>query len=185
MEFKKIIKDKELELRLLYLDVNVAKDIFECVNRNREYLGEWLPWVEYTQKIEDTIKYLVESEKKIEEKKEANYWIYIDGKYSGNISLMHIDPNTGAEIGYWIDKEKSGKGYARRAVKLIEKEGFENNLNRIQIKCDEQNNASKKVIEKSGYFFEGKLREDDYSKNRKEFRNTLIYSKLKKEYTNE
>lgn len=69
------------------------------------------------------------------------------------------------------------------AIRILEKEGFENmGLNRIQIKCDEENKASFGLAKKCGYRYEGKLREDSFNEYFKNFRNTLISSKLKSEY---
>ena len=63
---------------------------------------------------------------------------------------------------------------------------FENqDLNRIQIKCDERNIPSAGVAKKCGYFFEGKLREDSINEHFGDFRNTLIFSKLKSEFLKE
>jgi RimJ/RimL family protein N-acetyltransferase len=71
------------------------------------------------------------------------------------------------------------------AVKIVEKEFFTNGLNRIQIKCDERNIASSGVAKKCGYVFEGKFREDSYSEYFKDFRNTLVFSKLKSDFKKE
>lgn len=69
------------------------------------------------------------------------------------------------------------------AVGILEKEVFSNmGLNRIQIKCDERNIPSVGVVKKCCYIFEGKHREDAYSDYFRDFRNTLIFSKLKSEF---
>lgn len=87
------------------------------------------------------------------------------------------------EIGYWLSSSHVRNGYITEAVKILEKEAFEKlNLNRIQIKCDERNKASFGVAEKCEYKFEGKFREDSFSEHFNDFRNTLVYSKLKSEY---
>ena len=75
------------------------------------------------------------------------------------------------------------KGYMTEALRILEKEVFENlKLNRIQIKCDERNEASFGVAKKCGYQYEGKFREDSFSEHFNDFRNTLVFSKLKSEY---
>ena len=45
-----------------------------------------------------------------------------------------------------------------------------------------RNKASFGVAEKCGYKYEGKFREDSFSEHFNNFRNTLVYSKLKSEY---
>ena len=75
------------------------------------------------------------------------------------------------------------KGYITEAVKIIEKEVFLNlNLNRIQICCDEQNLASKKLAIKCGYICEAVLRDQRFSEYHDEFHNGLIFSKLRSEF---
>jgi len=69
------------------------------------------------------------------------------------------------------------------AVQILEKEAFTHlNLNRIQICCDEQNQASAGVAKKCGYKYEGSLREYRFSKYFGEFCNKIFFSKLRSEY---
>ncbi len=105
-------------------------------------------------------------------------------EYIGNIGVFDIDKeNKSAEIGYWLSKKFTGKGYISEAVKILEKEFFINlGFNRLQIKCDEENKASSKVALNCGYSLEGRIREEIYIKENNNFRNTLIYFKLKSEY---
>ena len=55
----------------------------------------------------------------------------------------------------------------------------------MQLRCDERNIASRKVAKKCGYTLEGKIREDRYSEYFEDLRNTLVFSKLKSEYSKE
>ena len=72
------------------------------------------------------------------------------------------------------------------ALQILEKEAFEKlKLNRIQIKCDEKNEASFGVARKCDYKYEGKFREDEFNEYFNHFRNTLVFSKLKSEYIKE
>lgn len=185
--FKKI-KDKIVGKRLLLKrtkpSIKMAKTMFKVVDENREYLGKWLPWADVTKKVEDSYNYLYEKEKEFKDRKKIEYGIYLKDKYIGNIAIFHLDKdNKSGELGYWLSGKYAGNGYMTEAVSLIEKEFFQNQkINRIVIKCDEKNIASKKVTEKSGYLYEGKHREAMYSKKHKSYRNVLCYSKLKKEY---
>ncbi len=62
----------------------------------------------------------------------------------------------GGHIGYWIDQHYANRGYTTRAVKALTAFAFtELQLHRIEINCRPENGASKKVAEKSGYYFEG------------------------------
>jgi RimJ/RimL family protein N-acetyltransferase len=56
------------------------------------------------------------------------------------------------------------------------------NLNRIQIKCDKRNKASSWVAKKCNYKYEWTFRKNCFSEYFNDFRNTLVFSKLKSEY---
>ena len=54
---KQIIQvNKETQLRLISIDD--AKSIFETIDSQREYLGRWLPFVGYTDSIDDSIAFI-------------------------------------------------------------------------------------------------------------------------------
>ncbi len=184
MKFKEELTGERIVLKVNMPRIDLAKVMFETIAANREYLGKWLPWEKATLTVEDSMKYLVDTEKKIGEGTKVDYGIYLGERYIGNIGLFDIDEKKrSGEIGYWMSSEFSGKGYTSEAVRVLESEGFKNlNLNRIQIKCDERNTASAKVAEKCGYVFEGKHREDSISEYFKDFRSTLIFSKLRSEF---
>ena len=62
----------------------------------------------------------------------------------------------GGHIGYWIDQRYSNMGYTTRAVRALTDFAFkELNLHRIEINLRPENEASRKVAEKSGYYYEG------------------------------
>lgn len=45
-------------LMLKMLDLSDSKYIFETIDSQREYLGRWLPFVEFTKEIADTQKFV-------------------------------------------------------------------------------------------------------------------------------
>jgi ribosomal-protein-serine acetyltransferase len=184
IKFKEQLKGKRILLRQTKPTLDTARRMFEQVEINRKHLAPWLPWEKFTKKVEDSMKYLFDKEKETNEGKKIEYGIYVEGEYVGNISMFDINQTKkSGEIGYWISKEFAGKGYVTEAVKVLEAYFFRTiKLNRIQIKCDEKNTASKRVAEKAGYVFEGKRRQDSYCEYYKDFRNTLVFSKLKSEF---
>jgi RimJ/RimL family protein N-acetyltransferase len=69
------------------------------------------------------------------------------------------------------------------AVKILEKEFFEHfEFNRLQIKSDFLNEASKKVALNCNFKTEGILRENRYNNYFENIRSTIIFSKLRSEY---
>ncbi|MCQ4021947.1 MULTISPECIES: GNAT family N-acetyltransferase [unclassified Ruminococcus] len=105
-----------------------------------------------------------------------------NGEYIGNIGLIGIDYiNKCADITYIIHPRFQNRGYACLASKLIIAYGFEFlNLQRIQGKCMDFNIASKTVMLKCGFTYEGLGRQEMLKDNK--FVNLEHYSLLKSEY---
>ncbi len=184
IEFKDILNGERIKLKRTIPNVEMAKEIFETINSNRSHLNEWFSWCNETKQIEDTLKYLYTKEEDTKLKKIIEYGIYLEKKHIGNIALFDINlENRSCELGFWLSKDYIQKGFMTEAIKIIEKDAFENiNLNRIQILCDEKNISSQKVAKRNNYFFEGIFREDTYIEETKNFRSTHCFSKIKSDY---
>lgn len=79
---------------------------------------------------------------------------------AGIISLHSIDfANHRAEIGYWLVKEARNKGIGTAAVELLTEYGLMTmGFRRIDALVDNRNEASKRLLIKAGYEFEGLLK---------------------------
>lgn len=183
-KFKNTLKGNRITLKATKPSIKFAQIMFNLVDLNREHLSPWLSWEKLTKKVEDSLKYLFDKEEKTKKGKKIEYGIYHNKKYLGNIAIFDIDEdNKSAEIGYWLDKKSTRKGYMTEAVKILEDEFFKNfKLNRIQIRCDKENKASVGVAKKCGYKFEGTSRKVNFNKNLNEFRDGLTFSKLRSEW---
>lgn len=63
------------------------------------------------------------------------------------------------EIGYWCRSSRAGQGWATLASRLLLALAFEHlGSDRVQIMHDEANTASRRIVEKCGFVFEGILR---------------------------
>ncbi|NCC70639.1 N-acetyltransferase, partial [bacterium] len=136
IKFKQKLIGDRIILKINKFDLELAQEIFEVVDKNREYLSKWLPWASSTKRVEDTLKFLQDTEEGIKNKNKVNYGIFIGNKYLGNIGVFDIDEeNLSAEIGYWLSQDFARNGYVTEAVKLIEKDFFKRlAFNRLQIK---------------------------------------------------
>lgn len=87
-----------------------------------------------------------------------------------------------AEIGYAISaEEEREKGYMSEALNAVIKFGFDNLfLNRIEANIGQHNTASRKLLQKYGFSFEGQLR-SHYLKDGV-YEDSMIYSLLQSEY---
>ena len=137
-------------------------------NCSRSFSAMWL----------DSIK------RSIKKKTDLEYGIFStrNGQYIGNIGLIGINyVNKSADITYIIHPQFQGRGYATLASKLIIAYGFDFlELYRIHGKCMDFNIASKSVMQKCGFTYEG-LGRGEMLKD-KRFVNLEHYSILKNEY---
>ena len=47
--------------RLHALQLTDAEDIFRAIDSQRDYLGKWLPFVEFTRSVEDSVQFVTEA----------------------------------------------------------------------------------------------------------------------------
>ena len=176
-DFPEIIKDGDLELRRVKPTFDLAKEVFSIVERNREYLGRWLPWVERVKNVEDQYDGLNGVYKN-----EWSYFIFHNGKLVGSVGFVERNEKTKSlEIGYWLDAAIGGNGIMTRSVKLLENAAFGAGWNLIRVRCDPVNERSRKVPERLGYVLEGTIRQD-YLYNNGGIVDTMNFSKLKSEW---
>ena len=105
-----------------------------------------------------------------------------DGRLIGNCGIRRKDANEWeADIGYELDPEYWGCGYATEAARAMVAFGFDElGLHRVSSWCIADNAASARVLEKVGMTLEGRLRENEYFKGRRW--DTLLYGLLEREW---
>ena len=83
-----------------------------------------------------------------------------DGTILGSCGLHRIDgPNARAELGYWVATDRSGRGLATRAARLLVRYGFDHlGLHRVEIVMSTENERSRRVAERIGATHEGVAR---------------------------
>lgn len=159
-------------------------DLYEYCSDDE--VTKYLPFLTYTKKQDaiDRINYCIEGYEKLEAPILWAIEYKEEQKLIGGIDFVKWDEeNKEAEIGYILNKKYWNKGIMTEALKTILKFGFEKmDLNRIELRCDERNIGSARVMEKNGLKHEGMLRQKRFQKG--EFVNIKCYSILKEEYEN-
>lgn len=106
--------------------------------------------------------------------------VKIDGRIVGCVAAF-FDTDmyaNNAEIAYWLNSKYRGKGIMTRVIKMVAETLFlEYGMHRIWARPFEQNRASRKVLEKSGFVYEGTLRESVYKDGH--FLNAAMYALIK------
>jgi hypothetical protein len=88
MEIKEELKGERIVLKRNAPSIELAKVMFKTIDSNREHLKKWLPWEKFTLKVEDSMKYLFDTENKFKDKEKVDYGIYLEDKYLGNIGIF-------------------------------------------------------------------------------------------------
>lgn len=170
--------DAEIELR--QLERTDSEDIYKTIDSQREYLGKWLPFVEFTKKLSDTEKFVDSVVNAPEDRFEHVFAIRKRNKFAGLIGFKDTDKlNKKTEIGYWLSQQYQKQGIITKSVdKLC---GFAFNklgINRIQIKCAVGNKSSINIPKRLGFIFEGIERQGELLTGNI-FTDLEIYSRLK------
>jgi ribosomal-protein-alanine N-acetyltransferase len=100
------------------------------------------------------------------------------GQLIGNAGIRKENVNAHqAELGYEINSQFWGQGYASEAARAIRDFGFQKlGVHRIWAQCLKENGASRRVLEKIGMRLEGTLRDHEFFKER--YWDTCLYAIL-------
>ncbi|MBT8454585.1 MAG: GNAT family N-acetyltransferase [Rhodobacteraceae bacterium] len=98
----------------------------------------------------------------------------------GAITLDNIQrgPSQSGTLGYWIGETHARHGYMREAIGGVVHYAFETlDLSRIQAACLSENAASRGLLEKSGFKYEGVAQ--SYLQINGRWRNHVLYANLR------
>ncbi|MBO8425219.1 MAG: GNAT family N-acetyltransferase [Proteobacteria bacterium] len=181
MEYPRIIQNADITLKKIDPSFDNARKLFDIVSSERDFLREFLSWVDDVKRPEDMYIHMY----KVSKTDNASYYIIYDGQIVGNIGIdISSKKNKIAEIAYWLSRKYNGHGIMTRAVKILEQFAFENmDVNRIEIVMDVDNVKSESVAKRAGYMCEGVRRQSYMFRN--ELRDVFTYSKLKSEWEKE
>ena len=150
----------EIEIRLFGADD--AEAVFPVVERNRDYLREWLPWVDGTHSPED-IRTFIETIAipQYDADKGPNCGIWISGEFAGSIGCHEINSAyRNCSLGYWVDAAHQGKGIVTRCCAVMLDYLFDElQLHRVTIECGTGNARSCAIPERLGFTREAVKRE--------------------------
>jgi ribosomal-protein-alanine N-acetyltransferase len=103
-----------------------------------------------------------------------------DGRLLGAITLDNIrrGPAQAATIGYWVGEPHAREGYMREALTAMVHHAFEVlDLSRLESACLPENKASRGLLEKCGYKYEGVAQ--SYLQIDGRWRNHVLYANLR------
>ncbi|WP_096155282.1 MULTISPECIES: GNAT family N-acetyltransferase [Bacillus] len=168
------------ELRLL--EPRHAENLFLLTDKSRDYLREWLPWVDFTKNVRDSKEFIEGTIKQLGNNNGFQAGIWYKGELAGVIGLHGINwANKSTSLGYWLGEEFQGVGLMTSACKSVIEYCFnELNLNRIEIRAATENLKSQAIPERLGFKREGCIRSSEFLYDR--YVDHFVFGLIKEDY---
>jgi ribosomal-protein-serine acetyltransferase len=151
--------DSRLELRSARPEH--AQAFADLVVTNYDSLRQYLPAVTQVDSLEAAREHMLHCMKEAEALELLEVHIFFENRLCGAIRLNYFEHhNKKVALGYLIDTAYQGKGLVGRSARAMIDFAFnELNLNRIELRCVPENQASVRVAERLGFIREGHLRQ--------------------------
>jgi ribosomal-protein-serine acetyltransferase len=175
------------ELRLLQKEDAAA--LFALTDANRDYLRQWLPWLDAIAGVNDTQNFIEHTRQQAIDLQGFVAAIWELGEVAvttdrlvGVIGLNKIAwQHRIGDVGYWLGESDGGRGIMTSACEVLVDYAFSTlNLNRLVIACATQNQRSRAIPVRLGFEHEGVAREAEWLYDR--FVDHEIYALLKRDW---
>lgn len=172
--------DEALELRLL--DVSDAEALFQLTDGSREYLREWLGWVDTTTTVDDSRAFIEHTLRSFETRKGLTCGVFYKRKLVGTAGFNSFDwTNKIGYIGYWLSKDYQGLGIMTKVSRALTDYAFcDLKLNKVDIRAAYENERSRGIPERLGFTKEGKIRQAEWLYDH--YVDHIVYGMLAREW---
>lgn len=135
-------------------DENDAVELFRKIDSNRDYLREWLPWLDDVITVEDELEAIRSRPSLLDS---CMYAILLDGKIVGTAGINSFDwENRMFTIGYWLSEDLTGQGIVTKCCSRLIDHCFEDlGHHRACILVAVENFPSRAVPSRLGMRLEG------------------------------
>lgn len=174
--------DDRSELELI--NQSHAEELFGLIDRNRQFLKKWLPWLDNNRYFQNTLDFINISQMQYERSETAQFVLLYRGRIAGIVGFHRIDwMNRLTGIGYWIGESFQGKGLVTKAcASLLDYSFLKIGLHRIEIRCARENIKSRAIPERLGFKQEGLIREAEWLYDH--YVDHVVYGILESEWVN-
>lgn len=159
--------------------------VYEVAIASYDNLHPWIPWAKTRPTPESMEQYARRGAARFLLREDMPLLLFrkSDGLLVGGTGLHRMDWSVPRfEIGYWVHSSLEGQGYITEAVKGLTHFTFETlRAERIEIRCDSNNERSTAVARRCGYVLEGQLRRDGRTPDGR-LRDTLLFSMIREEW---
>jgi ribosomal-protein-serine acetyltransferase len=172
--------NESLELRIY--EQRHAQEVFDACDANREHIAPWLPWIDTTKTIDDTLAFIRRSLEQFARSEGCQCGIWENGVYVGGVGFLPIShAHDRGEIGYWLVKSAEGRGIMTAASRALTDHAFHDlKLNRLEIRAAAGNTRSRAVAERLSFRQDGVLRQA--LKIRETYHDLVVYGMLAGEW---
>lgn len=154
--------DDDVDLRLF--EPRHTNALFALTDTNRDYLRQWLPWLDNIETPHDTRAFINSGLKQVADNNGFQAGIWYQGELVGAIGYHYWNFNHGTtEIGYWLAESYQGKGIMTKTVRKLVNYAFKTlALNRVEIPCATGNDKSCAIPQRLGFSHEGVIRRAEW-----------------------
>lgn len=160
-------------------------EVHAAVIESQAELKDWMPWAVDIPSAEDYEVRVREGQLKFLAREDLWLMLLLRGTNTiiGGSGLHRINWEVPSfEIGYWVRTSYARQGYITEAVAGISDFAFEElGARRVFIRCDAKNERSSAVPKRLNFTFEGTHRCDNRHHLTQELRDTLVFSKIRRD----
>jgi ribosomal-protein-serine acetyltransferase len=140
-----------------FFEESDAAELFAVIDRNRDHLARWLPWVQPAYDVSAALAFIRAAQRQLERNDGFQSAIVCDGAIVGAVGFHHVDwQNRATSIGYWLAADHVGRGTMTAAVGALLDHAFGVwRLERVEIQAAVENRRSRAVPERLGFREEG------------------------------
>lgn len=132
-----------------------------AIDRNDAYLRPWIPFMRNEPRsFEQTVEWLRARRAMFDRDENHGYAVERreDGALVGEALLIGRAGPDALEVGYWIDRDCAGRGFATEAAGALVRVAFDSwGVKRVELHCSPENPASSAVARKLGFTHEATL----------------------------
>jgi RimJ/RimL family protein N-acetyltransferase len=155
----------------------------EAVDSSIDHLLPWMPWAAHEpQSLEDKVALLRQFRGKFDLGQDFTYGIFTrdEQQVVGGTGLHTRIGDDAFEIGYWIRASRAGEGLGTESTAALTRVAFElTDVDRIEIRCEPENERSRAIPRRLGYREEATLRR---RLRHPEPRDVVIYSLFRDDF---
>lgn len=172
--------DEDLTLRMI--ELNDAEEVFQLTEESRDYLREFLPWLDFTVGLEDTQIFIQGAIEKYGRNEGMTAVILYRKEIAGVTSFNELDwKNKVAYIGYWLGKKYQGRGIMTKTVASLTDYAFRHlDMNKVDIRAAIHNRKSRAIPERLGFIREGTVCQAEWLYDH--YVDHVVYGMLKEEW---